>query len=74
MKKFCQKKYWSSEKELSDINFKRLKSNNNLPLTAYSFIDINNITTGSNKITIRKVHVKPSGYDDLMIYCYNIMI
>ena len=74
MKKLCQKKYWSSEKELSDINFKRLKSNNNLPLTAYSFIDINNITTGLNKITIRKVHVTPSGYEDLMICCYNIVI
>ena len=45
-----------------------------MPLTVYSFIDINNVITGSNKITIRKAHVEPSGYDDLMIYYYDIMI
>ena len=34
-------------------------------LTVDSLIDINNIITGSNNITLRKVHVKPHGYDIL---------
>ena len=33
-------------------------------LTFGSVIDINNIITGSNNITIRKVNVKPYGYDN----------
>ena len=34
-------------------------------LTVDSLIDINNIKTGSNNITLRKVNVKPYGYDIL---------
>ena len=66
-----------SEKELSDINFDRLKnallyiknnfidSGDNMYLTVDSLIDINNIITGSNDITLRKVNVKPCGYDKM---------
>ena len=32
-------------------------------LTFGSVVDINNIITGSNNITLRKVNVKPYGYD-----------
>ena len=54
-----------SEKELNDINFERLKnallyiknnfvdSGDNMYLTVDSLIDINNIITGSNDITLR---------------------
>ena len=60
-----------SKEELSDINSERLKkaliyvknnlidSDNNICLTADSFINISNIITGSNNITQRKVNVKP---------------
>ena len=73
------KKILVSEKELSDINFKRLKnvlvyiknnlidSNDNIYLTVDSLIDINNMITGSNNMTLRKVHVKPCGYDKMYI-------
>ena len=56
---------------MSDINSERLKkaliyvknnlidSDNNICLTADSFINISNIITGSNNITQRKVNVKP---------------
>ena len=66
-----------SEKELSGINFKWLKKrlayrknnlfdfNNTIYLTVDSLVDINNIMTGSNNITLRKVHVKPYEYDKM---------
>ena len=34
-------------------------------LTVQSLIEINNITTGSNSITLRKVNVKPYGFDKM---------
>ena len=60
---------------MSDINSERLKkaliyvknnlidSDNNICLTADSFINISNISTGSNNITQRKVNVKPHRRD-----------
>ena len=66
-----------SEKELNDINFKRLRnallyiktdfidSGDNMCLTANSLIDINNIITGLNNISLRKVNVKPCIYNKM---------
>ena len=66
-----------SEKELSAITFKRLEkalvhkknsltdSDNNIYLTDDSLIHINNRMTGSNNNTLRKVNVKPYGYDKM---------
>ena len=66
-----------SEKELSNINCKRLKktliyiknnlidSDNSMHLIVDSLIDINNIITGSNSITLRKVNVKAYGCDKI---------
>ena len=34
-------------------------------LTVDSLIEINNIITGSNNITLRKVNVKPYGFNDM---------
>ena len=68
-----------SEKELSDINFERLKnmlvyikdnfidSDDNKYLTVDSLIDINNIITGSNSISLRKVIVKPCRYNNMYV-------
>ena len=68
-----------TEKELSNLNFKRLKkalicvksdlidSDNNMQLAVDSLIDINNITIDSNNFTLGKVNVKPYGYDDMYI-------
>ena len=55
-----------SEKELSDINFEKLKKcwctlkidTDNMYLTVDSLIDINNIISNSNNITLRKVNFK----------------
>ena len=77
MMKNYDRKILVSEKELNDINFERLKnallyiknnfvdSGDNMYLTVDSLIDINNIITGSNDITLRKVNVKPCGYDKM---------
>ena len=69
----CSGKILIFEKELSDINFERLKnalvyiknnlidSDDNMYLNVDSLIDINNVITGSNNITLRK----PRGYDKM---------
>ena len=69
---------------VNDINFKRLEkalvhiknslidSDNSVYLTVDSLIDINNITTGLNNITLRKVNVKPYGYDKMYMDKYLI--
>lgn len=36
-------------------------------LTVDSLIDINNLKTGSINITLRKVNVKPNGYDKIYV-------
>ena len=36
-------------------------------LTVGSLIEINNAITGSNKVTLRKINVKPYGYDKMYI-------
>ena len=63
-------------KFIGDINFERLKraltlsiknnlidSDINMYLTADSLKEINNIITGLNNFTLRKVNVKPCWYD-----------
>ena len=76
--KVILRKIMVSEKELSDINFKRLEkalvyiknnlfdSDNNMYLTVDSLIDINNRITSSNNITLRKFNVEPYGCDKCM--------
>ena len=66
-----------SDKECSAINFERLKkaliytktniieSDDNMSLAVNSLIDINNIITGLNNITLRKVNVEPNWYDKM---------
>ena len=69
--KILLEKVLVTEKEMCNIRFERLKSalvyiKNNLILillTVTSLIDINNIITGSNNITLRKVNVN---YVDVM--------
>ena len=59
-----------SERELIDINFDKIKKalryvknnliySDNIYFTVDSLIVINNIITGSNNITLRKVNIKP---------------
>ena len=66
-----------AERKLSNINIERLKkaliyikndlidSDNNNYFTVDSLININNIKTVSNNITLRKVNGKPYGCDKL---------
>ena len=64
-----------SEKECIEINDEKFKkllvyikinfidSDRNMYLTVDPLIEINNIITGSNNITFRKVNVKPYGFN-----------
>ena len=66
-----------SEKEFTETNYKRLQKalvyieNNSIDsyagiyLTVDSLIEINNTITGPNNITLRKVNVKPYGFDKM---------
>ena len=66
-----------SEKEFTETNYQRLQKvlvsiQNNITdfdggmyLTVDSSIKTNNIITGSNNITLRKVNVKPYGFDKM---------
>ena len=66
-----------SEKELREINFKGLKnalvyiknnlidSDDKMYLIVDILIDINNIITGLNNIFLKKVNIKPFGYDEM---------
>ena len=66
-----------SEKKLAETNYKRLQkvliyiesnliaSGGSMYLTVDSLIKINNIITGSNNNTLRKVNVKSHGFDKI---------
>ena len=62
-----------SEKKLSDITFEKLKKcwctlridTDNIYLTVDSLIDINNIISNSNNITLRKVNFKKCECDKI---------
>ena len=77
--KVTLKKMLVSEKELSDVSFQRLTkaliymknklidSDKNMYLNVDSLIDISNIITGSNNISLRKVNVKRYGCDKIYV-------
>ena len=57
-----------SKKEFPETDYKRLqkaKVDGGLYLTVDSLIEINNIITSSNNFTLRKVNVKPCGFDKI---------
>ena len=66
-----------SEKDFTESNYKRLQktlafiknnlvdSDGSMYLTVDSLIKVNNIITGSNNITLRKVNVKPYAFDKM---------
>ena len=66
-----------SEKEFTETNYKRLQkalvdtesnlidSDGSMYLIVDSLIEINNIMTGSNNIALRKINVKPYGFDKM---------
>ena len=69
------KKILISEKKFTETNYKRLQkslvfigkdlvdSDGGRYLTVNSLMEINNIITGSNNISLRKVNLKPYGFD-----------
>ena len=66
-----------SEKEFTETNYKRLQktlvyiennlidSDGSMYLTVDFLIEINNTITGSNNTTLRKVNLKPYGFDKM---------
>ena len=75
MSTFALTKILKEECEFNDQNLLRMKRSHefkirelidkdgSLFLTVDSLISINNIITGSNNLHLRRVHVKPAGYD-----------
>ena len=75
MSTFALTKILKEEREFNDQNLLRMKRSHefkirelidkdgSLFLTVDSLISINNIITGSNNFHLRRVHVKPAGYD-----------
>ena len=75
--KLIIKKYWCQTKKFAKTNYKRLQkafvyikndlrdSDGGTYLTVDSFIYVNNIITGSDNIALRKVNVKPYGFDKM---------
>ena len=64
-KEFTKTIYERLQKVLVDIGNNLRDSDRGMYLTADSFIEINNIITGSNNITLIKVYVKPYGFDKM---------
>ena len=74
---FIIKEILISENDFTETNYKRLEktlvfiennlidSDGGMYLTIESLIEINNILTGLNNITLRKVKVKPYGFDKM---------
>ena len=76
--KIILKKILISEKELRDINFERLKNalvyikKKTYLILMITCIYANNIITGSNNITLRKVNVRQCGSNKMYIIEYLI--
>ena len=59
-KEFIETNYKQLQKALVYIEKNWMNSDGGMYLTVYSLIEMNNITTGSNNITLRKVN--PYGF------------
>ena len=78
------KKILISKKQFVETEYQRLKkhwlisknnlidSNNNMYLKIGSLIKISNLILGSHNVTLRKVHVKPYGFDKMYIDKYKL--
>ena len=67
-KEFTETSYKILQKDLVYIEDNLIDSDGGMYLTVDSLIEINNIITGSNNITSRKVNVKPYGFDKMYMY------
>ena len=75
----CNKWNITINKEFTETNLKRLQkafvyiesnlidSDGGMYLTVHSLIEINNIIADSNKTALRKVNVKPYGFDKIYV-------
>ena len=64
-KEFIETNYKQRQKALVYIEKNWMNSDGGMYLTVYSLIEMNNITTGSNNITLRKVNIKPYGFNKM---------
>ena len=64
-KEFIETNYKQLQKALVYIEKNWMNSDGGMYLTVYSLIEMNNITTGSNNITLRKVNIKPYGFNKM---------
>ena len=66
-KNFTKTNYKKIQKALVYIENNLIDSDGGMYLTVDSLIELNNITTGSNNITLRKFNLKPYGFDKTYI-------
>ena len=57
--------YEKSKKSVSYVENNLIDSDGNIYLTVDSLIEMKNITACSNNVTLRKVNVKPYGFDKM---------
>ena len=62
---FIETNYKKLKKALVHIENNLIDSDGGMYLKVESLIEINNIITGSNNITLRKVNIKPYGFDKM---------
>ena len=65
-KEFTESNYKRLQKALVYVKNNLIYSDGGMYLTVDSLIEINNIITGSNNISSRKVNLKPSGLDKII--------
>ena len=65
-KEFTESNYKRLQKALVYIKNNLIYSDGGMYLTVDSLIEINNIITGSNNISSRKVNLKPNGLDKII--------
>ena len=66
-KNFTKTNYKKIQKALIYIENNLIDSDGGMYLIVDSLIELNNITTGSNNITLRKFNLKPYGFDKTYI-------
>ena len=64
-KEFTKTNHQKLQRALVYIEINLIDSDGGMYLTVDSLIEVNNIRTGSNNITLRKLNVKPYGFDKM---------
>ena len=64
-KEFTETNYEILQEALADRKNNLIDTESGMYLTVDSLIEVNNVITSSNNITLRKINVKPFGFDKI---------